>query len=81
MNSEEFIKFQAEQQLFAAQHVELYMCHFKRDSCAGARAYDEEKDNAIALRPTIDRQLPRGHWTSTPLPRWYAFNLVNLVPI
>ncbi|CAE6423597.1 unnamed protein product [Rhizoctonia solani] len=54
MNSEEFLKFQAEQQLFAAQHVELYMRYLKRDSRAGARAYDEEKDNAAALQAKLD---------------------------
>ncbi|KAG8733585.1 3-oxoacyl-[acyl-carrier-protein] synthase [Ceratobasidium sp. 423] len=54
MNSEEFLKFQAEQQLFAAQHVELYMRYLKRDSRAGVHAYDEEKDNAIALQAKLD---------------------------
>lgn len=54
MNSEEFLKFQAEQQLFAAQHVELYMRYLKRDSRAGARAYDEEKANAAALQAKLD---------------------------
>ncbi|CAE6460687.1 unnamed protein product [Rhizoctonia solani] len=54
MNSEEFLKFQAEQQLFAAQHVELYMRYLKRDSRAGARAYDEEKASAAALQAKLD---------------------------
>ncbi|QRV90063.1 fatty acid synthase subunit beta [Ceratobasidium sp. AG-Ba] len=54
MNSEEFLKFQAEQQLFAAQHVELYMRYLKRDSRAGARAFDEEKERAEALQAKLD---------------------------
>ncbi|CCO34690.1 fatty acid synthase subunit alpha, fungi type [Rhizoctonia solani AG-1 IB] len=54
MNSEEFLKFQAEQHLFAAQHVELYMRYLKRDSRSGARAYDEEKENAAALQAKLD---------------------------
>ncbi|KDN33898.1 hypothetical protein RSAG8_13015, partial [Rhizoctonia solani AG-8 WAC10335] len=54
MNSEEFLKFQAEQQLFAAQHIELYMRYLKRDSRAGARAYDEEKVNAATLQAKLD---------------------------
>ncbi|KAF8753393.1 fatty acid synthase [Rhizoctonia solani] len=54
MNSEEFLKFQAEQQLFASQHVELYMRYLKRDSRSGARAYDEEKQNAATLQAKLD---------------------------
>ncbi|KAG8694164.1 3-oxoacyl-[acyl-carrier-protein] synthase, partial [Ceratobasidium sp. 395] len=54
MNSEEFLKFQSEQQLFAAQHIELYMRYLKRDSRAGARAYDEEKESAAALQSKLD---------------------------
>lgn len=54
MNSEEFLKFQTEQRLFAAQHIELYMRYLKRDSRAGARAFDEEKENAAALQAKLD---------------------------
>ncbi|KAG8716660.1 3-oxoacyl-[acyl-carrier-protein] synthase [Ceratobasidium sp. 394] len=54
MNSEEFLKFQTEQQLFAAQHIELYMRYLGRDSRAGARAYDEEKESAAALQAKLD---------------------------
>ncbi|QRW18188.1 fatty acid synthase subunit beta [Rhizoctonia solani] len=46
--------FQAEQQLFASQHVELYMRYLKRDSRSGARAYDEEKQNAATLQAKLD---------------------------
>jgi fatty acid synthase subunit alpha len=42
INSEEFLKFQAEQE-FAAQHVELYMRYLKRDSRSGDIAFDKEK--------------------------------------
>ena len=37
INSEEFLKFQSDQQKFAAQHVELYMCYLAHDSRAGER--------------------------------------------
>ena len=42
INSEEFLKFQAEQE-FAAQHVELYMRYLKRDSRSGDIAFDKEQ--------------------------------------
>ncbi|KAG8706031.1 3-oxoacyl-[acyl-carrier-protein] synthase [Ceratobasidium sp. 423] len=72
-NSEEFLKSQAEQQLFAAQHFELYMRYLRRDSCAGARAYGGEEANATALqaKPTIS---PRGmatHTSKDALLMWY----------
>ncbi|KAI0067274.1 fatty acid synthase [Artomyces pyxidatus] len=54
INSEEFLKFQAEQEQFAAQHVELYMRYLKRDSRAGEIAHDKEKANAIALQSKLD---------------------------
>jgi fatty acid synthase subunit alpha, fungi type len=43
INSKEFLKFQADQQKFAAQHVELYMRYLGRDSRAGEAAFDQEK--------------------------------------
>ncbi|KIL56574.1 hypothetical protein M378DRAFT_1034420 [Amanita muscaria Koide BX008] len=50
INSEEFLKFQAEQHQFAAQHVELYMRYLGRDSRAGEIAYDKEKASSNALQ-------------------------------
>lgn len=54
INSEEFLKFQADQHKFAAQHVELYMCYLGRDSRAGGIAFDKEKANSIALQARLD---------------------------
>jgi fatty acid synthase subunit beta len=54
INSEEFIKFQAEQEQFAAQHIELYMRYLGRDSRAGEIAFDQEKANSAALRAKLD---------------------------
>ncbi|TFK75163.1 fatty acid synthase [Pluteus cervinus] len=54
INSEEFLKFQAEQEAFAAQNIELYMRYLKRDSRAGEIAYDKEKTNSIALQAKLD---------------------------
>ncbi|KAJ7769033.1 fatty acid synthase, partial [Mycena olivaceomarginata] len=54
INSEEFIKFQSEQQKFAAQHVELYMRYLNRDSRAGESALDQEKANSLALQMKLD---------------------------
>ena len=54
MNSEEFLKFQAEQEQFAAQHIELYMRYLKRDSRAGEVAFDKEKANAVELQARLD---------------------------
>lgn len=54
MNSEEFLKFKAEQEEFAARHVELYMRHLGRDSRAGGQAYDEEKANSLKLQSKLD---------------------------
>jgi fatty acid synthase subunit alpha, fungi type len=55
INSEEFLKFQAEQERFAAQHVELYMRYLKRDSRSGEIAFDKEKVNSLALQARLDR--------------------------
>ncbi|KAF8969171.1 fatty acid synthase [Flammula alnicola] len=54
INSEEFLKFQADQQTFAAQHVELYMRYLGRDSRAGEIAFDQEKTNNLALQAKLD---------------------------
>ncbi|KAF8638240.1 hypothetical protein AX17_002262 [Amanita inopinata Kibby_2008] len=54
INSEEFLKFQADQHQFAAQHVELYMRYLGRDSRAGELAYDKEKANSNLLQARLD---------------------------
>lgn len=54
MNSEEFLKFKAEQEEFAARHIELYMRYLNRDSRAGGQAYDEEKANSLKLQAKLD---------------------------
>ncbi|KAH9950013.1 fatty acid synthase [Amylocystis lapponica] len=54
INSEEFIQFQAGQEKFAAQQVELYMRYLKRDSRAGETKYDVEKANVTALQTKLD---------------------------
>ncbi|KDQ57051.1 hypothetical protein JAAARDRAFT_35647 [Jaapia argillacea MUCL 33604] len=54
INSEEFIKFQAEQEQFVAQQVELYMRHLKRDPRAGEIAFDKEKATSTSLQARLD---------------------------
>jgi fatty acid synthase subunit beta len=54
INSEEFLKFQADQEKFAAQHVEPYMRYLGRGSRAGELAFDQEKANSIALQAKLD---------------------------
>jgi fatty acid synthase subunit beta len=54
INSEGFLKFQAEQEQFAAQHVELYMRYLKRDSRSGDIAFDKEKANSAELQTKLD---------------------------
>ena len=54
INSEEFLKFQAEQEWFAAQQVELYMRYLKRDSRAGEHKYESEKANVATLQSRLD---------------------------
>ena len=54
INSEEFLKFQADQHQFAAQHVELYMRYLGRDSRAGEIAHDKEKATSDALQAKLD---------------------------
>jgi len=50
MNSEEFLKFQAEQYQFAAQQIELYSRYLKKDSRASDLKYDAEKVNSLNLQ-------------------------------
>ncbi|KIY48752.1 hypothetical protein FISHEDRAFT_9325, partial [Fistulina hepatica ATCC 64428] len=54
INSKEFIKFQAEQERFTQQHIELYMCYLKRDSRAGELAFNAEKANSGTLQAKLD---------------------------
>jgi fatty acid synthase subunit alpha len=54
MNSEEFLKFQAEQHQFAGQQIELYSRYLKKDSRAGDLKYDVEKTNSLALQARLD---------------------------
>ena len=54
INSEEFIKFQAEQEQFARQQIEVYMRYLKQDSRAGEIKYDAEKASAAALQSRLD---------------------------
>ncbi|KAF8843701.1 hypothetical protein BDN67DRAFT_963867 [Paxillus ammoniavirescens] len=54
INSEEFLKFKAEQDRFAAQHIELYMRYLNRDSRAGEIAHDKEKATSAQLQARLD---------------------------
>ncbi|KAF8577776.1 fatty acid synthase [Ramaria rubella] len=54
INSEEFLKFQAEQERFAGQQIEVYMRYLNRDSRAGERASDAAKDNLSDLQAKLD---------------------------
>lgn len=54
MNSEEFLKFQAEQYQFAGQQIELYSRYLKKDSRAGDLKYDAEKANSLVLQARLD---------------------------
>ncbi|KZT01368.1 fatty acid synthase [Laetiporus sulphureus 93-53] len=54
INSEEFLKFQAEQEWLASQQVELYMRYLKRDSRAGEHKYEAEKTNVATLQARLD---------------------------
>lgn len=54
INSEEFVKFQAEQEQFARQQIEVYMRYLKCDSRAGELKYDVEKTNSAALQSKLD---------------------------
>jgi fatty acid synthase subunit alpha, fungi type/fatty acid synthase subunit beta, fungi type len=54
INSEEFLKFQAEQERFAAQQIEVYMRYLNRDSRAGERAFDTAKESILSLQSKLD---------------------------
>lgn len=54
INSEEFVKFQAEQEQFARQQIEVYMRYLKRDSREGEMKYDAEKANTATLQARLD---------------------------
>jgi fatty acid synthase subunit alpha, fungi type len=54
INSEEFLKFQAEQEQFVGQQIELFMRYLKKDSRAGEIAYDKEKATVAALQAKLD---------------------------
>ncbi|EKM78079.1 hypothetical protein AGABI1DRAFT_61049 [Agaricus bisporus var. burnettii JB137-S8] len=63
INSEEFLKFTADQDKFIQQHIELYNRYLKKDSRAGEIAYDREKVNTLALQAKID-SITREHGDS-----------------
>jgi fatty acid synthase subunit alpha len=54
INSEEFLQFQADQNKFASQQIEVYMRYLGRDSRAGELAFDKEKSNSLALQARLD---------------------------
>jgi len=54
INSEEFLKFQADWEKVAAQHVKLYMHYLGHNSRAGELIFDQEKANSIALQAKLD---------------------------
>jgi fatty acid synthase subunit alpha len=54
INSEEFLKFQAEQEQFAAQHIELYMRYLKKDSRSGEISFDKERAHSETLQAKLD---------------------------
>lgn len=54
INSEEFLKFAADQDRFVQQHIELYNRYLKKDTRAGEIAYDREKANSAALQSKLD---------------------------
>jgi fatty acid synthase subunit alpha len=54
INSEEFLKFQVEQNQFVGQQIDLFMRYLKRDPRAGELAHDREKANALELQAKLD---------------------------
>ena len=54
INSEEFLKFQANQNNFASQQIEVYMRYLDCDSRAGELAFDKEKNSNLALQAKLD---------------------------
>jgi fatty acid synthase subunit alpha len=54
INSEEFLKFQADQMSFAEQNIQLYMRYLGKDSRAGERAFESEKAVTAQLQSKLD---------------------------
>ena len=54
MNSEEFLKFQAEQHEFAHQQINLYSRYLKRDPRQGEILYDKEKASSAQIQARLD---------------------------
>jgi fatty acid synthase subunit alpha len=54
INSEGFLKFQAEQEQFAAQHIELYVRYLKKDSRSGEISFDKERAHSEVLQAKLD---------------------------
>ena len=54
MNSEEFLKFQAEQHEFAHQQINLYSRYLKRDPRLGEILYDKEKASSSQIQARLD---------------------------
>ena len=54
INNKEFLKFQALQEQFARQQIEVYMRYLKRDPGEGKLKYDAEKTNTAALQARLD---------------------------
>ena len=54
MNSEEFLKFQAEQYEFAHQQINLYSRYLKRDPRQGEILFDKEKAASTELQARLD---------------------------
>ena len=60
INSKEFLQFQADQNKFATQQIEVYMRYLGRDSRAGELAFDKERSNNLALQARLD-SITRDH--------------------
>src|SRR6266571_1577326 len=54
INSKEFLQFQADQNKFAAQQIEVYMHYLGRDSRAGELAFDKDRSNNLTLQARLD---------------------------
>jgi fatty acid synthase subunit alpha len=54
MNSEEFLKFQAEQHEFAYQQINLHSRYLKRDPRQGEILYDKEKASSSQIQARLD---------------------------
>ena len=61
INSEEFLQFQAEQEKFVSQQIELFMRHLKHDSREGELKHDAEKANSAALQTRLLDSIQREH--------------------